>query len=60
MLGLVFIDDQESNNAEHYLKRSQKIMQEQGNTKIVKEIKTKLSSLKESKDKKMGIVRPQT
>lgn len=46
MLGLVFASEQEINSAEHYLKRAQKILQEQGNAKLVKEIKSKLSTLK--------------
>jgi hypothetical protein len=34
------------NDAEHYLKRAQKILHEQGYPKLVKEIKTKLAYLK--------------
>jgi hypothetical protein len=36
--------------AEHFLKRAQKILHEQGYPKLVKEIKTKLSYLKEMND----------
>jgi len=39
MLGLVFASEQEFNSTEHYLKRAQKILQEQGSAKLVKEIK---------------------
>ena len=40
------MSEQEINSAEHYLKRAQKILQDQGNNKLVKEIKSKLSTLK--------------
>jgi len=47
MLGLVFMsNEQEANSAEHYLKRAQKIFQEQGNAKLAKEIKSKLTAVK--------------
>jgi hypothetical protein len=49
MLGTVYMNsDQDSKSAEHYLKRAQKILHENGNTKLVKEIKNKLQSIKES------------
>ena len=54
MLGLVFVSEQDLNSAEHYLKRAQKILQDQGNAKLVKEIKSKLSTLKETRDKKIN------
>ena len=38
--------------ADHYLKKAQKILHEQGFPKLVKEIKAKLTILKEMKDEK--------
>jgi uncharacterized protein HemY len=46
MLGMVFMNQQEYNSAEHYLKRAQKILQEQGHAKLVKEVKAKLAQIK--------------
>jgi hypothetical protein len=47
MLGLNFMTkENEANSAEHYLKRALKILQEQGNSKLVKEIRAKLSTIK--------------
>ena len=46
MLGLVYVNIDEVSSAEHYLKRAQKVLQEQGNGKLVKEVKLKLSALK--------------
>lgn len=47
MLGITHLSsDQDSNSAEHYLKRAHKILQDQGNPKIVKEIKGKLAQIK--------------
>lgn len=37
MLGIVFMESgNDSSSAEHYLKKAQKILQEQGNAKLVK------------------------
>lgn len=46
MLGTVFMVEQEYNSSEHYFKRAQKILQEQGNAKLVKEVKAKLAQIK--------------
>lgn len=50
MLGINFmLKENDTNSAEHYLKRALKVLQEQGNSKLVKEVKTKLAALKEIK-----------
>ena len=56
MLGLVFMGEGEGGSAEHYLRRAQKILQEEGSGKLVKEIKVKLGVLKESREKKVGLL----
>ncbi len=40
---------EDSNEAEKYLKQAQKILQDQGNAKLVKEIKSKLTQIKENR-----------
>ena len=52
MLGLVYVSSDEVSSAEHYLKRALKVLQDQGNLKLVKEVKLKLSALKDGKEKK--------
>lgn len=55
MLGINFMSkENETNSAEHYLKRALKILQEQGNTKLVKEIKGKLLAIKEMKERRIN------
>lgn len=55
MLGLNFMGkENEANSAEHFLKRALKILQEQGNTKLVKEIKGKLLAIKEMKERRLN------
>lgn len=46
VLGTVHMRNKNTNEAEHYLKKAQKILHEQGHPKLVKEIKTKLTLLK--------------
>ena len=46
MLGEVYSKEGETSSAEHYLKRAQKVLQEQGNHKLVKEVKHKIAQLK--------------
>ena len=49
VLGSVHMKNSNINEAEHYLKKAQKILHEQGMPKLVKEIKVKLNFLRELK-----------
>lgn len=53
MLGLVYLPE-DPTEAEKYLKQAQKILLEQGNARLVKEIKGKLAQLKENREKKIN------
>jgi ABC-type metal ion transport system substrate-binding protein len=55
MLGINFMQkENETNSAEHYLKRALKVLQEQGNAKLVKEVKSKLAALKDIKERRIN------
>ena len=50
IIGAIHINNNEANDAEHYLKKAQKILHQQGQVKLVKEIKSKLAYIKEMRE----------
>ena len=54
MLGEVYGKEGENGAAEQCLRRAQKVLQEQGNHKLVKEVKSKITQLKESREQKIN------
>ena len=56
VLGTVHLSNKNLNEADHYLKKGQKILHEQGFPKLVKEIKAKLAILKEMKEDKKWLL----